>query len=340
MRAKFPKSGLLAISLLAVCLLAGAVPVAAAAAGGEGDRPVPPNPGYLFDKDAYAIPGSQVEAGGSQAFSKLSLRLYGGFSHVAAADVNEGSDGYFELLESYEAGGYGTTAGRYNPVHGGYDFGADIIYQLSPALGVGIGCRLHAERQGLAHDPDRGRRDHADGKADPLRHAHPPRPVPRRPRLRKDQPDSRRRRDLLRRAEVRRDTEDRYRRRGLDGDVRQRQPEQPLRTWLPGQLGPRVQVLPQDGLLRRGRGPLRQAQELRVCHGPQPEQRHRSGNDRRQALHRRIYLLQGDRTVSSRSKRRRPSTSRRTSLTGSPRSTSAASASRRGSASGSDRTVF
>jgi len=139
MHAKFPKSGFLAVGFLTVCLLAGAVPVAAAAAGGEGDRPVPPNHSFLFDKDAYAIPVSQGEAVGSQAFSKLSLRLYGGFSRVAAADVNEGSDGYFELLESYEAAGYGTTTGRYSPVHGGYGFGADVVYQLSPALGVGVG---------------------------------------------------------------------------------------------------------------------------------------------------------------------------------------------------------
>ena len=140
MRAKFPKSGFPAIVLLAICLLAGAVPLAAAAAGGEGDRPVPPNHGFLFDKDAYAILGSQGETGGSQAFSKLSLRLYGGYSYIGAADVNEGSDFYFELVELYAAQSKGTVTGSYSPLHGGLDFGADLIYQITPNIGVGLGA--------------------------------------------------------------------------------------------------------------------------------------------------------------------------------------------------------
>jgi len=139
MHAKYLKSGFLAVGFLAACLLAGAVPVAAAAAGGEGDRPVPPNQGFLFDKDAYAIPVSQGETFGSQAFSKLSLRLYGGYGRISAGDINDGSDGYYELIKLYESLGIGTTTGGYNPVHGGYGFGGDIIYQLSPKIGLGVG---------------------------------------------------------------------------------------------------------------------------------------------------------------------------------------------------------
>ncbi len=139
MHAKFSKSGFLAIGFLAACLLAGAAPVAAAAAGAEGDRPVPPDHGFLFDKDAYAIPGSQLEAAGSQAFSKLSLRLYGGYGRISAGDINDGSDGYFELIKLYESMGIGTTVGDYKPVHGGIGFGGDFIYQLSPKIGLGVG---------------------------------------------------------------------------------------------------------------------------------------------------------------------------------------------------------
>jgi hypothetical protein len=73
------------------------------------------------------------------AFSKLSLKLYGGYSHVLAGDVNEGSDFYFEILEAYVAEGLGTVTGRYKPLHGGYNFGADLIYQINPALGIGLG---------------------------------------------------------------------------------------------------------------------------------------------------------------------------------------------------------
>jgi hypothetical protein len=71
----------------------------------------------------------------------LSLRLYGGFSRLAAGDLNEGFDGYFELLELYEAMGVGSvTSGGYSPLHAGYNFGADIVFQLSPMIGVGVGA--------------------------------------------------------------------------------------------------------------------------------------------------------------------------------------------------------
>jgi hypothetical protein len=73
------------------------------------------------------------------AFSKLSLKLYGGYSHVLAGDVNDGSAFYFDLIEAYAAEGIGTFTGGYNPLHGGYNFGADIIYQLSPSVGIGLG---------------------------------------------------------------------------------------------------------------------------------------------------------------------------------------------------------
>ncbi len=84
-----------------------------------------------FQEDGYAGTGS--------GFSKLSLKLYGGYSHVLAADVNDGSAFYFDLIEAYAAEGIGSYTGGYKPLHGGYNFGADLIYQISPALGIGLG---------------------------------------------------------------------------------------------------------------------------------------------------------------------------------------------------------
>jgi len=136
MHKKLLSSKLTVIGFLAVCALAGALPAAAAA--GDGDRPVPLS--FLIDKDAYAIPGSQSETGGSQAFSRLSLKLYGGYSRIGAADVNEGSDYYFEVFELYSADGFGTVTGGYKPLHGGTNFGADLIYQITPTIGVGLGA--------------------------------------------------------------------------------------------------------------------------------------------------------------------------------------------------------
>lgn len=79
------------------------------------------------------------DADAPAAFSKLSLRLYGGYSHVLAGDINDGSAFYFDLIEAYAAEGFGEYTGSYKPVHGGYSFGADLIYQITPVVGIGLG---------------------------------------------------------------------------------------------------------------------------------------------------------------------------------------------------------
>jgi len=110
----------------------------------------PPGFDRLYDKIYYDTKGTtskspQATAGAAtgepkKKSSPLSLRLYGGFSRLAAGDVNEGCDGFFELLELYAALGFGTASGGYNPIHAGYNFGADLVFQLSPNIGVGIGA--------------------------------------------------------------------------------------------------------------------------------------------------------------------------------------------------------
>lgn len=109
-----------------------------------------PGLNFLFDKDAYAVPGPQAETGMSmtQKSSRLAVKLYGGFSRVAAGDVNAGSDGYFELLALYGGLGLGTAEGGYSPVHWGYNFGADVIYQITPRFGVGVGAGYMRNSEG------------------------------------------------------------------------------------------------------------------------------------------------------------------------------------------------
>jgi opacity protein-like surface antigen len=85
---------------------------------------------------AGGVPDQDVE---KAKISRLSFKLYGGFSRIAAGDLNDGSDGFFEFLEVYDAMGIGTAEGGYAPVHGGYNFGGDVIFQLSPAFGIGLG---------------------------------------------------------------------------------------------------------------------------------------------------------------------------------------------------------
>ena len=72
--------------------------------------------------------------------SALRVKLYGGYSLLSPKDVNDGVDGYFEILELYAASGGGSTSGGYSPLNSGINFGADVVYQLTPKIGVGIGA--------------------------------------------------------------------------------------------------------------------------------------------------------------------------------------------------------
>ena len=174
MRARIGSFGILVSALLVTCLI-GWPSSAIASARGEGpdveeqetvkkgrdqaavanpeirgaDLLFPPGFDDLFDKVYYETRGknfnpAQTTAGMATAEpdkpSRLSLRLYGGLSHLAAGDLNEGLDGYFELLELYGVILDGSTTGGYKPLHAGYNFGADLVFQFTPNIGVGFGA--------------------------------------------------------------------------------------------------------------------------------------------------------------------------------------------------------
>lgn len=132
MRDRHMKLGLF-IGLLAVGLLAAAPALAAGPETSKID--------FIYPKTFEGVSlAAQMEAMTPAAtYSRLSVKLYGGYAHVLAGDVNDGADYFFEILDFYAAEGFGTITGAYKPVHGGYDFGADLIYQLSPRFGVGVG---------------------------------------------------------------------------------------------------------------------------------------------------------------------------------------------------------
>jgi hypothetical protein len=157
MRARVKSLGVLVSALLVMCSLSWPEeakkgpdkPVATNPVIKGADLLFPPGFDGLFDKVYYEAKGkasksAQATAGTATGVptksSPLNLRLYGGFSRLAAGDVNEGCDGFFELLELYAALGFGTASGGYNPIHAGYNFGADLVFQLSPNIGVGIGA--------------------------------------------------------------------------------------------------------------------------------------------------------------------------------------------------------
>jgi hypothetical protein len=157
MRARVKSLGVLVSALLVTCLLgwpeeAKKGPDKAVVTNPEingANLLFPPGFDDLFDRIYYKTKGTtskppQATAGAAtgepKKSSPLSLRLYGGLSRLAAGDLNEGFDGFFELLELYAADVGASTTGGYNPLHAGYNFGADLIFQLTPNIGVGIGA--------------------------------------------------------------------------------------------------------------------------------------------------------------------------------------------------------
>ncbi len=71
----------------------------------------------------------------------FSLKLYGGLNYLSGGDLNTGLQG----LNDYDGRnfwffGLTKTGGDYNPVHLGANFGGDLIIQITPAIGIGIGA--------------------------------------------------------------------------------------------------------------------------------------------------------------------------------------------------------
>jgi hypothetical protein len=147
------RNGIVAFLLLAASPFILRMEISAAmpadAPSGRG-RTAPAGLDFRLDRGGPSTPAEQAGARGNRGTSRLSVRLYGGLNRIAAGDVNDGADGFFELFELYEAQGYGTAAGGFSPVHGGTSFGADVVYQLSPRLGIGFGIGyLRSSRDSL-----------------------------------------------------------------------------------------------------------------------------------------------------------------------------------------------
>lgn len=115
----------------------------------EADLLFPPGFDTLYYETRGATPKSPQAkvadtasgtGGAKKKSSAFRVKLYGGYSLLSPKDVNDGSDGYFEILELYAASGGGSTSGGYRPLNSGINVGADIIFQLTPNIGVGIGA--------------------------------------------------------------------------------------------------------------------------------------------------------------------------------------------------------
>jgi hypothetical protein len=71
----------------------------------------------------------------------LTIRLYSGGNYLQGGDLNGGLNGWTDYWKaSYRESGYPNQAGSFNPVHLGFLGGGDLIFQLSPRFGIGLGA--------------------------------------------------------------------------------------------------------------------------------------------------------------------------------------------------------
>jgi len=76
-----------------------------------------------------------VLPGPASADGKFSLRLQGGWAYLSAGDINPGTQAYFDWREAQ----WGASEFGYRAAHNGFELGGDIIYELTPRLGLGLG---------------------------------------------------------------------------------------------------------------------------------------------------------------------------------------------------------
>jgi hypothetical protein len=79
---------------------------------------------------AFCLLPRPVFAGG-----KISLRLQGGWTSISAGDVNPGTQNWLY----YNKAAWPAWNGGFQSVHNGYEIGGDLIFELTPRLGVGVG---------------------------------------------------------------------------------------------------------------------------------------------------------------------------------------------------------
>ena len=75
----------------------------------------------------------------TQASGTLSFRFYGGGAYLSGGDLNAGLKGYSNMyLDLAKLFGYNINGG-YKAATLGIEFGGDLIFQITPAIGIGIG---------------------------------------------------------------------------------------------------------------------------------------------------------------------------------------------------------
>lgn len=72
---------------------------------------------------------------------KFSLKLHGGWAHIAGGDLNRGTQAYYDWAKIYfEPPSDGVIEGGFAAIHNGYEAGGDIVLELGRIAGVGVGA--------------------------------------------------------------------------------------------------------------------------------------------------------------------------------------------------------
>lgn len=82
----------------------------------------------------FLIPGI------SSAGVRITFKLNGGWGYLGLGDVNAGTQAFFDWALATLASEDHTITGGYEALHWGSEFGGDLIFELSPRIGVGIGA--------------------------------------------------------------------------------------------------------------------------------------------------------------------------------------------------------
>ena len=70
------------------------------------------------------------------ADSRISFKLTGGGTYISGGDVNPGTQDWLYYCKE----GWAFWRGGYRAIHYGYEFGGDVIYALTPRIGISIGA--------------------------------------------------------------------------------------------------------------------------------------------------------------------------------------------------------
>ena len=74
---------------------------------------------------------------------RIEFRFYGGGAYIAGGDLNDGLQGWADYWKArYPYLGHPYKTGANRSVHYGFDLGGDIVFQITPRLGIGLGAEL------------------------------------------------------------------------------------------------------------------------------------------------------------------------------------------------------